>query len=59
MKFSLTFIIGMIAFLVNLSNGMVWTKAALWGIAFWLGSGIALFIIFVVIAAMIAAASLK
>ena len=55
MKFSLTFIIGLVAFLVNLSNGMVWTKAALWGIAFWVGSGIALFIIFFIIMAIVAA----
>lgn len=55
MKFSLTFIIGLVAFLVNLSNGMVWTKAALWGIAFWVGSGFALFIILFIIMAIVAA----
>ncbi|WCZ66289.1 hypothetical protein [Yersinia phage MHG19] len=54
MKFSLTFIIGLVAFLVNLSGGMVWTKAALWGIAFWVGSGLALFIILLIIMAVVA-----
>ena len=55
MKFSLPFIIGLVAFLVYLSNGMVWTKAALWGIAFWVGSGFALFIILFIIMAIVAA----
>ena len=55
MIFSLTFIIGLVAFLVNLANGMVWTKAALWGFAFWVGAGFALFIMLFIIMAIVGA----
>lgn len=51
MKFSLAFIIGLIAFLINLSGGMVWTTAALWGIAFWIGSA---FVIWILVVALFA-----
>ncbi|HFG0931949.1 TPA: hypothetical protein ACGE0Z_002265 [Klebsiella pneumoniae] len=49
MKFSLAFIIGLVAFLINLSGGMVWTTAALWGIAFWIGSAVVIWILVVVL----------
>lgn len=49
MKFSLAFIIGLVAFLINLSGGMVWTTAALWGIAFWIGSAVVIWILVVIL----------
>ena len=49
MKFSLAFIIGLVAFLINLSGGMVWTTAALWGIAFWIGSAVVIWVLVVVL----------
>ncbi|XAI86452.1 putative signal/transmembrane protein [Klebsiella phage SAKp28] len=52
MKFSLAFIIGLVAFLINLSGGMVWTTAALWGIAFWIGSAVVIWILVVVLIAI-------
>lgn len=55
MKFSLAFIIGLVAFLINLSGGMVWTTAALWGIAFWIGSAIVIWILVIILIAIGAA----
>ncbi|QEM42487.1 hypothetical protein [Klebsiella phage PhiKpNIH-6] len=55
MKFSLAFIIGLVAFLINLSGGMVWSTAALWGIAFWIGSAVVIWILVVVLIAIGAA----
>ena len=55
MKFSLAFIIGLVAFLINLSGGMVWSTAALWGIAFWIGSAVVIWILVVVLTAIGAA----
>lgn len=52
MKFSLAFIIGLVAFLINLSGGMVWTTAALWGIAFWIGSAVVIWILVVILIAI-------
>lgn len=52
MKFSLAFIIGLVAFLINLSGGMVWTAAALWGIAFWIGSAVVIWILVIVLVAI-------
>lgn len=52
MKFSLAFIIGLVAFLINLSSGMVWTTAALWGIAFWIGSAVVIWILVVILIAI-------
>lgn len=52
MKFSLAFIIGLVVFLINLSGGMVWTTAALWGIAFWIGSAVVIWILVVVLIAI-------
>ncbi|QEG12758.1 hypothetical protein POTTS_148 [Klebsiella phage vB_KpnM_Potts1] len=52
MKFSLAFIIGLVAFLINLSGGMVWSTAALWGIAFWIGSAVVIWILVVVLIAI-------
>lgn len=49
MKFSLAFIIGLVAFLINLSGGMIWSTAALWGIAFWIGSAIVIWILVVIL----------
>lgn len=49
MKFSLAFIIGLVAFLINLSGGMVWSTAALLGIAFWIGSAVVIWILVVVL----------
>lgn len=55
MKFSLAFIIGLVAFLINLSGGMIWTTAALWGIAFWIGSAVVIWILVVILIAIGAA----
>jgi hypothetical protein len=52
MKFSLAFIVGLVAFLINLSGGMVWTTAALWGIAFWIGSAVVIWILVVILIAI-------
>ncbi|WKW87948.1 hypothetical protein pzkkv8_106 [Klebsiella phage pzk-kv8] len=52
MKFSLAFIIGLVAFLINLSGGMVWSTAALWGIAFWIGSAVVIWILVVILIAI-------
>lgn len=55
MKFSLAFIIGLVAFLINLSGGMIWTTAALWGIAFWIGSAVVIWILVLILIAIGAA----
>lgn len=55
MKFSLAFIIGLIAFLINLSGGMIWTTAALWGIAFWIGSAFVIWVLVIILIAIGAA----
>lgn len=52
MKFSLAFIIGLVAFLINLSGGMVWSTAALWGIAFWIGSAAVIWILVIILVAI-------
>lgn len=52
MKFSLAFIIGLVAFLINLSGGMVWSTAALWGIAFWIGSAVVIWILVITLVAI-------
>lgn len=52
MKFSLAFIIGLVAFLINLSGGMVWSTAALWGIAFWIGSAVVIWILVIILVAI-------
>lgn len=52
MKFSLAFIIGLVAFLINLSGGMAWSTAALWGIAFWIGSAVVIWILVVILIAI-------
>lgn len=55
MKFSLAFIIGLVAFLINLSGGMIWTTAALWGIAFWIGSAVVIWVLVLILIAIGAA----